>query len=327
MWLYLAYDTYCPASGTCQALIVISHMPRASLNQVFYESNLAAAGTWRSAFQAIPASHRRPLQSRFDVVPCGFGRNSEACGFHLDSSIFVIHVHTFFRFAGETTPNCDSKVVEPAAAAAHLFLIILVPVQNGLNMTNTHMHTHVTNILSHDRLESHAYVANRRSISVCTNCRCLQQWSSCFFGCRKHAANSLVLNLHLELLNVGGNVGGMKIDALFCTAVLWQCKSFGLHFCASGAGSPALGPHTFSRLEPGIGVGGAGLQSLGRLVLFFFCWRTALPWDTLGDLRWSWVARGDGSIYGETGRWRWKKGGPWKWQWRDVGSGMFFFGP
>ena len=93
------------------------------------------------SLQAIPASHRRPLQSRFDVVPCGFGRNSEACGFHLDSSIFVIHVHTFFRFAGETTPNCDSKVEEPAAAAAHL-LIILIPVQNGLNMTNTHAHTH-----------------------------------------------------------------------------------------------------------------------------------------------------------------------------------------
>ena len=53
----------------------------------------------------------------------------------------MIHVHTFFRFAGETTPNCDSKVVEPAAAAAHL-LIILIPVQNGLNMTNTHAHTH-----------------------------------------------------------------------------------------------------------------------------------------------------------------------------------------
>lgn len=213
----ISYDTYCQVSGTCQALI-ISHMPRASLNQVFYESNLAAAGTWRSAFQAIPASHRRPLQSRFDVVPCGFGRNSEACGVQLDSSIFVIHFHTFFRFAGETTPNCDSKVVEPAAAAAHLFLIILVPVQNGLNMTNTH--THVTNILSHDRLESHAYVANRRSISVCTNCRYLQQWSSCFFGCRKHAVNSLVLNLHLELLNVGGNLfGGWRCTVLYCSTV------------------------------------------------------------------------------------------------------------
>ena len=325
MWLYLAYDTYCPASGTCQALIVISHMPRASLNQVFYESNLAAAGTWRSAFQAIPASHRRPLQSRFDVVPCGFGRNSEACGFHLDSSIFVIHVHTFFRFAGKTTPNCDSKVVEPAAAAAHLFLIILVPVQNGLNMTNTHMHTHVTNILSHDRLESHAYVANRRSISVCTNCRCLQQWSSCFFGCRKHAANSLVLNLHLELLNVGGNVGGMKMHC----SVLQYCDSVSHLVCIFVPQEPEV-----LRLDHTHFPGSSPESELEEPdfspsddSFCFFCWRTARPWDTLGDLRWSWVARGDGSIYGETGRWRWKKGGPWKWQWRDVGSGMFFFGP
>lgn len=59
-----------------------------------------------------------------------------------------------------------------------------------------------------------------------------------------------------------------------------------MHFCASGARSPALGPHTFSRLEPGIGVGGAGLQSLGRLVLFFVVdarHGLGTPWEISGD--------------------------------------------
>ena len=170
--------------------------------------------------------------------------------------------------------------------------------------THMHTHTHVANILSHDRLESQAYVANRRSISVCTNCRCLQQWSSCFFGCRKHAANSLVLNLHLELLNVGGNVGGMKIHC----SVLQYCDSVSHLLCIFVQEPEVLRlDHTHFPGSPESELEEPDFSPSDDSFCFFL--RTAWPWNILGDLRWSWVARGDGSIYGETGRWRWEKRG------------------